>query len=677
VGDYDIHYVRVPDANEHGLLSGVGQTTETITLGDIDSYTFSGEVGAEVTFVITDVNSTNLSIFFAIYDAAGNRLTQVQDNQQAVLSNYQLLSEGIHTLVIVDNNSSSVNDTGVGDYIIEYELPELIDPPQAPIASISAPASVVRGELISLDGGNSIDPDMGPDPLSYSWTLVSVPSGSSLTQANLNDDQNVVANIIPDALGQYVFELEVFDGSLSGTAQTTVIVENQRPVAEAGSDQNALNGDAVNLDGTASFDDDQDTLTYQWQITEQPEGSNVVLSSATSAMPSFVPQVDGVYVLSLTVSDGFVNSLPDTVTITVSTANTPPNAIASASGILLVGEVITLDASQSFDDDEGPQALTYTWQSIGENSAQIDDPQAAVTSFIANMAGSYTLQLTVSDGEATDTTTISIVIEDLPVNIAPIADAGEDINIDLGEVALLDGSASLDPDNGPQAMSYEWRFVSTPEGSQLAAGSINGANSEISSFEPDVAGVYVVSLTVFDGLLSHTDTVNIIVDAVNIRPVANAGDDQAVSFSALVMLSGSESFDADAGPLPLSYQWGFLSLPGGSQLIDLDLNVTGSEASFLPDVPGTYELILTVSDGDLESQDTVSIVVEAPVVARCDVDRNGVIDFLDISSIFMMRGATASGPDDPADWDEDGVITVLDARGCVLSCDLNRCATPE
>ena len=57
----------------------------------------------------------------------------------------------------------------------------------------------------------------------------------------------------------------------------------------------------------------------------------------------------------------------------------------------------------------------------------------------------------------------------------------------------------------------------------------------------------------------------------------------------------------------------------------------------------------------------------------CDVDGNDFVDSLDIRAIARLRNAIAS-EGDVADWDQNGVINVLDARGCALECDLSRCA---
>lgn len=67
----------------------------------------------------------------------------------------------------------------------------------------------------------------------------------------------------------------------------------------------------------------------------------------------------------------------------------------------------------------------------------------------------------------------------------------------------------------------------------------------------------------------------------------------------------------------------------------------------------------------------------APALAQigdvCDVDDICGVDRNDIALILAARNTTASGPDDPRDADGDGIITVLDARRCVLECALPRC----
>jgi hypothetical protein len=61
----------------------------------------------------------------------------------------------------------------------------------------------------------------------------------------------------------------------------------------------------------------------------------------------------------------------------------------------------------------------------------------------------------------------------------------------------------------------------------------------------------------------------------------------------------------------------------------------------------------------------------------CDVDGNQAVDVNDVDAIFAARGTAATGPDDPMDADEDGLITVGDGRLCVLACTNPNCTPTE
>ena len=159
----------------------------------------------------------------------------------------------------------------------------------------------------------------------------------------------------------------------------------------------------------------------------------------------------------------------------------------------------------------------------------------------------------------------------------------------------------------------------------------------------------------------------------NQMPVADAGDDQNIELGANIDLDGSASFDPDNGPQSLSYAWQVLSRPAAST-VDI-VNRDSALATFHPDVAGEYTLELTVSDG--QASDTDEIVIEAVVIAvpkMCDMDGNDFIDRLDIQKIMQRRNTSAMYGFDPADWNQNGLINILDARGCVLECDLARCA---
>lgn len=100
------------------------------------------------------------------------------------------------------------------------------------------------------------------------------------------------------------------------------------PTASAGVAQSATVGTPVTLDGSGSSDPQGLPLTYDWQIAFAPSGSQAQLSDPTSATPTFTPDVDGVYVFSLTVSDGEASSNPNTTTVSTTWMLNPTGAVS-------------------------------------------------------------------------------------------------------------------------------------------------------------------------------------------------------------------------------------------------------------------------------------------------------------------------------------------------------------
>lgn len=100
------------------------------------------------------------------------------------------------------------------------------------------------------------------------------------------------------------------------------------PTAVAGVDQNATVGTPVTLDGGGSTDPQGLPLTYAWQITYAPSGSRVELSDPASATPTFTPDVEGIYIFSLTVNDGEASSDPATTTVSTVWMLNPTGAVS-------------------------------------------------------------------------------------------------------------------------------------------------------------------------------------------------------------------------------------------------------------------------------------------------------------------------------------------------------------
>jgi hypothetical protein len=212
-------------------------------------------------------------------------------------------------------------DTDVADTDTDVETDTDVDtdtdipvPNNAPTADAGPDQSSLTGAVIALDGNGSFDPD--GDELDYEWTMLTNPPGwaGSIINANRAD-----AQFFADAPGPYTVELLVDDGEFTATDTMEVFVEepNEVPVANAGSDQYVDQGTTVQLNGSNSYDPDDDPLDFSWVIIDGPVGTGAVLSSPTSPLPTFTADLSGVYSIELIVTDTAGNaSAPDVVRVT-------------------------------------------------------------------------------------------------------------------------------------------------------------------------------------------------------------------------------------------------------------------------------------------------------------------------------------------------------------------------
>lgn len=138
------------------------------------------------------------------------------------------------------------------------------------------------------------------------------------------------------------------------------LAQNTPPIADAGPDQQIFVDEPTLIEGTASDPDGDPIVSWTWTIEAQPPDSEPFLSDPERPDPMFEAYTEGDYVLSLVVSDGTDDSLPDTLTISVS-APVPPVAIATASvtsGYMPLA--VDFDAYQSYDPNG--RTLIYDWR---------------------------------------------------------------------------------------------------------------------------------------------------------------------------------------------------------------------------------------------------------------------------------------------------------------------------
>ncbi len=218
-------------------------------------------------------------------------------------------------------------------------------------SSNSCPTADAGGDVIgftgvptSLDGSGSSDPDLdedgNPQALEWQWSFSLVPNESGLDDSQIFSQGTANPTIIPDVPGTYILQLKVTDGICTSEPQYVTVLAsngNGQPVADAGLSitLTPCSPSEVTLDGTASFDPEGQTLGYEWNFTQVPNGSNLsdaLIEGRFTATPSFNWDVPGLYTLQLRVNDGELESAPDNVAVSAvpPLPNTPPVAVAGS-----------------------------------------------------------------------------------------------------------------------------------------------------------------------------------------------------------------------------------------------------------------------------------------------------------------------------------------------------------
>lgn len=421
------------------------------------------------------------------------------------------------------------------------------------VANAGEDLSVAFGDAATLTG---CPPDYSlacdGEEYTYIWTFESVPVDSTLDESLLSDNNSDTAcqtSFTPDATGTYVLSMVMNDGQ-DDTQPDLVIVTvasgNQAPVADCGSDISVEVGERAELDGSGSYDPEGAAIEYSWALSSWPDGSALEgddIYNAGGATPTVIPDVAGMYLISLVVSDGEQWSDPAYCSVTASSENQAPVADAGAGETLppCADTAIELNAFGSYDP-EG-ESLEYLWAVLevpagshadgsldsGDTGPAgdpaFDDPTSPTPTFTWDVIGTYVFQLSVFDGDfwsAPDV--VTYVVPSDEANTAPAANAGDDMSLEVetecdlvsygvhecepcaSETVEFDGTLSSDPDG--DEINYYWSDAT----GELTIHTPYASFTQVSTPEYEVplgtstSTTWDVNLDVSDCMYSDTDT---------------------------------------------------------------------------------------------------------------------------------------------------------------------------
>ena len=333
-------------------------------------------------------------------------------------------------------------------------------PNTAPAPDPNGPYSGLVNEELTFSG-NAVD--LEGDPIAeYRWVFGdgSETYGQTVTHAYAAEGLYVVTLYAAD------------DRGATGHAETRCQtgLQNRPPIADAGGPYEGEVNQPIEVDGSQSYDPDNDPLTYTWNY-------DTATGPLVAVQVSFTFDAVGTYEVTLTVDDG--NGGSDTVAVEI--VITPPNEPPVSAFIVepFLWNNLTFDGTSSYDPEGG--ALTSWEWDFGDGVTTT----GAMVSHLYASAGDYTVRLTVTDDKGAMGIFEQIVAITHPTpNNEPEIDTGGPykgpINTDITLTAT-----GADPDGDP--LTFTWTY----DGQDTVG--------ETLQLTFNIPGTYDVQLTADDG----------------------------------------------------------------------------------------------------------------------------------------------------------------------------------
>lgn len=375
--------------------------------------------------------------------------------------------------------------------------------------------------------------------------------------------------------------MEVSNGCGNQTSSNSVTVTvNNAPIVPTISTNGATSfcsGGSVQLSIPI-----QSGVIYQWKSGTTNVGTNTNTYTANAA---------GTYTVEVSNNCGnVVSSNSITVSIT-GTAPTAPTITASGATSFCSGDSVTL----SIPTQTG---VTYQWKNgtnnVGTNS----------NTFVAKLAGTYTVVVSNSCGSPTSTNSITIAISGSAPTVPAISANGATSFCSGGSVQL-----SIPTQSG---VTYQWKNGTTNVGTNT------------NTYTANTAGTFTVELSNNCGTVVSSNTITTtITGSAPAQPTITAAGSTTICSGTSVALNTT----AQSG---VTYQWKLGTT-----------NVGTNQNSYSADVAGVYTVEVSNGCGTLVSSNSITVTVNNPPTAAT-ISANGNTSFCSGGSV-QLSVPTQSG----------------------------------
>jgi PKD repeat protein len=383
-GDYTVTFT-VSDKD-----GGVGTDTLTVTVDNVNPVVEAGNDQ-------TNVKEGDTVSFSGSYSDAGSADTPTilwdfgdeSTVSETLTPTHVYADNGIYTVTftVIDK------DGGVGTDTLTVTVDNA-----NPVVEAGDDQSVNEGNTVSFSGSYS---DAGSaDTPTILWDF-----GDESTVSETLTPTHVYAD---NGIYTVTFTVTDKDGGV-GTDTLTVTVDNANPAVVAGDDHtNVKEGDTVSFSGSYSDAGTVDTHTIEWDF-----GDGTTISDALN--PTHIYADNGVYTVTLTVTDDNGGVGTDTLTVTVNNVDPAVGEIKSPIDPVLVNTQIA--TSCTFTDAGTLDTHTAVWdwgdyRSSDGVVSEINGAWMVTGEHVYTEAGVYWVTLTVTDddGGSSSVTTENYVV---------------------------------------------------------------------------------------------------------------------------------------------------------------------------------------------------------------------------------------------------------------------------